>query len=170
MTWLPNAVVELIDTALVAELTCVRADGRPMTYPLIPLWDGEKILMTSSILFSRKLEHLKANPHVSLAFSDPIALQSKEGRATIQGIARVIDADPHTGWEHVLPIWEAKEPVIRAFLKARVAFPLFFERAVIEITPLRAILWPDGDTSLAPLITQAPADTDAAATPLTKVA
>jgi hypothetical protein len=53
---------ELIDAALVTELTVVRGDGRPMTYPLIPLWDGEKVLMTSSILFSRKLEHIKANP------------------------------------------------------------------------------------------------------------
>ena len=170
MSWLPQAVIELIDVALVAELTVVRSDGRPMTYPLIPLWDGERILMTSSILFSRKLEHLKADPRVSLSFSDPIALGFRTARATVQGAAQVVDADPHTGWERVLPIWEAKEPVIRAFLKARVAFPLFFERAVIEITPLRAFLWPDGDTSIAPLISQAPAGTITPAAQFTKVA
>jgi general stress protein 26 len=147
MSWLPKSVQELVDAALVTELTVVRGDGRPITYPLIPLWDGEHVLMTSSILFSRKLEHIKDNPRVSLSFSDPVALGGRQDRATIQGEARVIDGDPHTDWERVLPLWSAKEPVILQFLKARVAFPLFFERSVIEVEPRRVLYWPDGDTS-----------------------
>ena len=156
MSWIPQPVGELIDAALVTELTVVRRDGRPMTYPLIPLWDGEKVLMTSSILFSRKLEHVKDNPRVSLSLSDPVALGGNTGRAMIQGDARVVDGDPHTDWERVLPLWSAKEPVILLFLKARVAFPLFFERSVIEVVPRRVFYWPDGDTSLAPQVTSAP--------------
>ncbi|MEX2546756.1 MAG: pyridoxamine 5'-phosphate oxidase family protein [Chloroflexota bacterium] len=156
MSWLPREVIELVDAALVTELTVVRKDGRPITYPLIPLWDGEKILMTSSILFSRKLEHLKDNPHVSLSFSDPVALGGRAGRATIQGDARVIDGDPHTDWERVLPLWSAKEPVIIQFLKSRVAFPLFFERSVIEVVPRRVFYWPDGDVSRAPQVSTSP--------------
>jgi general stress protein 26 len=159
MTWLPAPVVELIDAALVTELTVIRSDGRPVTYPLIPMWDGEQILMTSSILFSRKLEHLKGNGRVSLSFSDPIALGGRKGRATIQGNAKVIDGDPHTDWERTLPLWSAKEPVILEFLKARVAFPLFFERSVIEVNPTRAMYWADGDTTRAPEITVAPRPT-----------
>jgi hypothetical protein len=156
MTWLPPAVVELVEAALVTELSVVRPDGRPMTYPLIPLWDGEHILMTSSVLFSKKLEHLKADPRVSLALSDPVALGGRTDRATIQGVARVIDGDPHTDWERLLPMWSAKEPAILAFLKARVAFPLFFERAVIEVEPTRVLYWPDGDTRTPPQVTLAP--------------
>ena len=156
MTWIPAPVVELIEAALVTELSVVRADGRPITYPLIPMWDGDKVLMTSSILFSRKLEHMKDNPRVSLSFSDPIALGGRAGRATIQGDARVIDGDPHTDWESVLPLWSAKEPVILQFLKARVAFPLFFERSVIEVVPRRVLYWPDGDTSTPPQVSVAP--------------
>ena len=38
----------------------------------------------------------------------------------------------------------------------RVALPLFFERAVIEITPERCLLWEDGDTSREPLRFLAP--------------
>jgi hypothetical protein len=155
MSWLPQEVVELVDSALVTELSVVRPDGRPMTYPLIPLWDGERIVMTSSILFSRKLEHVKADGRVSLSFSDPVALGGRAGRATIQGDAVVVDGDPHTDWERVLPLWSAKEPVILQFLKARVAFPLFFERSVIEVVPRRVLYWADGDTSTAPTITQA---------------
>lgn len=159
MSWIPDAVHELIDIALVTELTVVRKDGRPITYPLIPMWDGERIVMTSSILFSRKLEHLKDNAHVSLSFSDPVALLGRKDRATIQGDAVVVDGDPHTDWERTLPLWSAKEPVILQFLKARVAFPLFFERSVIEVTPRRVYYWADGDTSAAPQVTSAPVAT-----------
>lgn len=161
MSWIPETVIELIDSALVTELSVIRGDGRPVTYPLIPMWDKENILMTSSILFSRKLEHLKDNAHVSLSFSDPVALGGRAGRATIQGDARVIDGDPHTDWERLLPLWSAKEPVILRFLKARVAFPLFFERSVIEAVPRRVFYWPDGDTLKAPQVIVRPAAVDA---------
>lgn len=159
MSWIPGPARELIEAALVTELTVVRRDGRPITYPLIPMWDGERIVMTSSILFSRKLEHLKDSPRVSLSFSDPVALGGRTDRATIQGDAKVIDGDPHTDWERVLPLWSAKEPVILQFLKARVAFPLFFERSVIEVVPRRVMYWPDGDSSHPPQVTVRPAST-----------
>lgn len=150
MATLPDPVAELLDTALVGELTVVDATGRPITYPLIPLRDGEKVYLTSSTLFSRKLEHIKANPKVSLSITDPVATGGRVDRATIQGNARVIDSDPHVEWERLLPIWERKEPAIVSFLKVRVALPLFFERALIEITPRRAYYWADGNAATAP--------------------
>lgn len=156
MPILPDPVESLLEAALVGELTVVGAHGRPITYPLIPLYDGEHIYLTSSTLFSRKLEHIRRNPRVSLSITDPVAVGGRADRATIQGDARVIDEDPHGGWERLLPIWERKEPAIVAFLKARVALPLFFERALIEITPVRAFYWPDGDPARAPQATDAP--------------
>jgi general stress protein 26 len=155
MSTLPDPVERLVEAALVGELTVVDAAGRPVTYPLIPLYDGERIYLTSSTLFSRKLEHIKANPKVALSVTDPVAVGGRRDRATIQGDARVIDEDPHAGWERLLPIWEAKEPAIVAFLKARVALPLFFERSLIEITPRRALYWADGDAGTAPAVTDA---------------
>jgi general stress protein 26 len=150
MGTLPEPVEALFEAALVAELTVVDGRGRPVTYPLIPLYDGERIYMTSSTLFSRKLEHIKANPKVTVSVTDPVSVGGRLDRATVQGIARVIEDDPHGGWERILPIWEAKEPAIVAFLKARVALPLFFERALIEITPRKAFYWADGDAGTAP--------------------
>jgi len=111
--------------------------------------------MTSSTLFSRKLEHIKANARVSVSVTDPVAVGGRLDRATVQGDARVIEDDPHGGWERILPIWEAKEPAIVAFLKARVALPLFFERALIEVTPRRALYWADGDAAGAPVVSDA---------------
>lgn len=153
MAAMPDPVAKLIDAALVGELTAVDRRGRPVTYPLIPLWDRDKVYLTSSALFSRKLDHIRANRRVSLSITDPVAVGGATDRATIQGDARIIEEDPHVGWERLLPIWERKEPSIVLFLKARVALPLFFERALIEITPRRALYWAAGDPSRAPVVT-----------------
>ena len=153
MASVPEPVQQLLEIALVAELTVVDGSGRPVTYPLIPLWDSDQIYMTSSTLFSRKLEHIKANPKVAVSITDPVAVGGRPDRALIQGTARIVDDDPHGGWERLLPIWEAKEPAIVAFLKARVALPLFFERALIVITPQRVLYWADGSAATAPAVT-----------------
>lgn len=153
MTRIPEPIERLLDAALVGELTVVRSDGRPITYPLIPLYDGGNVYMTSSALFSRKLEHIRANPRVCVSLTDPIAMGGATGRATIVGNARVIEEDPHGGWERLVPIWARKEPAIVSFLKMRVALPLFFERALIEVVPHRSLYWPDGRTDLPPQVT-----------------
>ena len=145
---LPRSVRALLDVALVGELTVVDRSGRPVTYPLIPLSDGDLIYLTSSVLFSRKLRHIKANPKVCLSLTDPVAVPAEPfHRATIQGDARVVENDLHAGWEELLPLWRAKEPAIDFFLKKRFGIPLFFERSVIEITPRRVLWWEDGRTS-----------------------
>lgn len=152
MSALPPDVEELLNAALVAELTVIAPSGRPITHPLIPLYDGKLIYMTSSVLFSKKLEHIKANPRVSVTISDPVgAAVEPFRRATIQGDARVVEDDLHSGWEgHVGDLWIAKEPIVKDLIKKRFAMPLFWERSIIEITPKRGLLWSGGDTSLAP--------------------
>jgi general stress protein 26 len=145
-TVMPAAVVEMLNAALVAELTVISDGGQLRSDPLIPLWDGEHILMTSSILFSRKLEDIKRDGRVSVSISDPVACPGVEHfvPVTIQGRARVIDDDLHDGWARVLPLWLLKEPGVRSLLKLRFGLPLFWERSVIEIEPQRVIWWPQG--------------------------
>jgi nitroimidazol reductase NimA-like FMN-containing flavoprotein (pyridoxamine 5'-phosphate oxidase superfamily) len=151
---LPKPIGELLATALVCELTVVDPSGRPVTHPLIPLYDGNLIYLTSSVLFSKKLEHIKENPKVAISISDPVAVEVEQfRRATIQGNAVVDDSDLHSAWEErVLPLWRAKEPAIDVFLAKRVALPLFFERAIIEVTPRRALLWEGGHTDRPPQV------------------
>jgi hypothetical protein len=150
---LPAPVEALLDVALVAELTVVDANGRPITYPLIPLYDGRYVYMTSAVLFSKKLRHIKANPRVSVALTDPVGVPAEPfARATIQGDAEVVEDDLHSGWETLLPLWRAKEPVIDSFVKKRFGIPLFFERSIIRIDPRRVLLWPEGDTSAPPSV------------------
>jgi general stress protein 26 len=163
MGWLPAPVERLLEVALVGELTVIGRNGRPITHPLIPLYDGEHIYLHSSTLFSKKLEHIKRDARVALALTDPVAMKGNLDRATIQGTARVIEDDPHSDWERlILELWRKKEPAIDDFLKARVALPLFFERAVIEITPQRCLDWAGGGPRDAPIETRAPATEEAA--------
>jgi hypothetical protein len=162
---LPDPVARLLERALVGELTVVAEDGRPIAYPMVPILDGDRIVMTSSALDCRKLGYIKANPKVCLSLTDPAALGGGTGgepgvepggaigRATIQGDARVIEDDLHSGWERLLPAIGRKDPSIPALLKARVGFPLMFERAIIELTPIRTLYWPDGRTDRAPTVT-----------------
>ncbi|HEX8918417.1 MAG TPA: pyridoxamine 5'-phosphate oxidase family protein [Chloroflexota bacterium] len=151
MVQMPPDVVNLLNAALTAELTVIDKRERMYTDPLIPMWDGRHILMTSSVLFSRKLERIKANPKVSVSLNDPVACPVTPFlRATIQGDARVIDGDIHQDWERLLPLWTAKEPSVSKLMRFRFALPLFWERSVIEITPRRALVWPGGDTTQTP--------------------
>ena len=78
---------------------------------------------------------------MSVALTDPVGVPAEPfARATIQGDATVVDDDLHAGWETLLPLWRAKEPVIDKFVKKRFGIPLFFERSVIEIAPRRVLL------------------------------
>jgi general stress protein 26 len=150
---LPYPVARLIDAALVGELTVIGADARPITYPMIPLLWGDRIFMTSSALDSAKVAHIKANPRVSFSVTNPDAIGTFAGRVTIQCDARVAEDDLHAGWERLLDNWKRKDPSVAGLLKARLGFPLLFERVLIELTPRRTWFWPDGRTDRAPQVT-----------------
>jgi general stress protein 26 len=150
--WIPAPVDQLLAAALVCEMTVVGARGQPVTHPLLPLWDGERIYVTSSVLFSRKLEHIKRDGKVSVAITDPAACGSLTTRCAVQGDARVFEDDPHETWTRILPLWRAKEPAIDFFLGKRFALPLFFERSLVEITPRKVLWWEDGNVESAPSV------------------
>ena len=154
MATLPHPADEVFRRALVCEFTVISATGRPITHPMIPLYDGEKVYVHSSVLFSKKVEHVRRNPKVSLSISDLGATHGDPmtHRVTIQGDAVVIDDDPHTTWERILPRWIEKEPIVKDFYAKRVALPLFWERALIEITPRRALVWEAGATDRPPRV------------------
>jgi general stress protein 26 len=151
---LPASVEEVLNRALVCEFTVIGPDGKLITHPMIPLYDGDKIYLHSSVLFSKKLTHIKANPKVAVAVTDLGAAHGDPlpHRLTVQGDAVVVEDDPHTTWERILPLWISKEPLVESFYKQRVALPLFWERALIEITPRKVLLWEEGRTDGKPRV------------------
>lgn len=151
---LPEPAERVLDRALVCEFTVIGAKGRLITHPMIPLYDGEKVYLHSSILFSKKLGHIKSNPKVAIAITDLNATHGEPllHRVTIQGDATIDEEDPHTTWQRILPMWMAKEPIVKDFYAKRVALPLFWERSLIEVTPRRVFVWEGGRTDAPPKV------------------
>ena len=151
---LPPEVEEVLNLALVAEFTVVGPGGRPVSHPMIPLYDGEKVYLHSSILFSKKLDHVRRNPKVAVSITDLSASHKGQipHRVCIQGDAALHEGDIHRDWQRILPLWIEKEPIVKEFYAKRVALPLFWERIIIEITPRRALLWEGGDTGRTPCV------------------
>jgi general stress protein 26 len=152
---LPYPIARLIDAALVGELSVVGSQGGPITYPMVPLLWGDRIFLTSSVLDSSKVTHIRANPRVSFSITDMDAMGSYVGRVTIQCDARVADDDLTAGWERLLDNWSRKDKAAVALLRSRLAHPLIFERVLIELTPRKTWLWPDGRTDRQPQVSVA---------------
>lgn len=151
---IPAYVEEVFSGALVAILSYLDSKGWISSHPMLPLYDPAKqrLYFTSSILFSKKLEHIKRNPRVSVLFTNREYIKAPNYHVVnVKGDARVYDEDIHRGWEWLLPLWRKKEPYVDAFLKQRIALPLFWERAVIEVIPHEILVWENGDTSAEPV-------------------
>lgn len=123
-----------------------------MTLPLLPFYepDSGRLVVTSSILFSKKIENIKENPRVSMLFSNPEGTSTGKQVVLVQGIAHPNDADLDHGWEQYLPYWRKKEPVIDAFLADREKFGWFWKRIVVQVEPKKIFAWKNGDTSRPP--------------------
>ena len=152
MATIPEAVTQLLDAALVGELTVIDGNGRPVTYPLIPLWDGEKIYMTSSSLFSRKLEHIRGNPKVSLSITEPVRRRGHRPRddpgrrpGDRRGPARWLGATP--------PDLGEEGAVDRLLPQGARRAAALLRASTHRDHPRRVLYWSGGDTSAGPAVT-----------------
>jgi len=144
---------QVMKGALVCVLTYINENGEPVSHPMLPLYDAEakKLYFTSSVLFSKKLEEIKKNGKISVLFSGRNYIKSEKYHVVhVKGDAVVKDTDLSNAWLNLLPLWKEKEPYIERFLKQRYALPLFWERAVIEVTPSEVSLWREGDLTREP--------------------
>ena len=147
----PSWVQDTFNSYLVCEFTTIK-NGKPVTLPLLPFYlpDTGKLVVTSSILFSRKIEHMKENPKVSMLFSNPEGTKSGKHVILVQGNATTEDADLDHGWEKYLSYWRKKEPYIDVYLAERERFGWFWKRVVVQVEPKKITAWKNGDTSQKP--------------------
>ena len=147
MIQVPGWVGDVFDHYLTCEFTTV-ANGRPVTFPLLYFYEADsgKFTVTSSILFSKKIEHVRKDPKVSLLFSNPEGSGIGKQAILVQGIAHCDDSDLDHGWERFLPHWRKKEPYIDAFLAEREKFGWFWKRIVIQVEPKKIMAWKNGNT------------------------
>ena len=151
MIQLPSWVRQVFDSYLVCEFTTI-SGARPVTLPVLPFYASEsgKLIVTSSILFSRKIENIRKNPRVSLLFSNPEGASAGKHVVLVQGMAHPEDADLDHGWERYLPYWRKKEPIIDTLLADREKFGWFWKRIVIQVEPKKILAWKNGDMSHPP--------------------
>ncbi len=151
MIHVPRYVQDVFERYLICEFTTI-SGGKPVTFPLLYFYDVEsgRFTVTSSILFSKKVEHVKNNPKVSLLFSNPEGSGIGRHAVLVQGVASCEDSDLDHGWERFLPYWRKKEPYIDAFLAEREKFGWFWKRIVIQVDPRKIMAWKNGSTMSRP--------------------
>ncbi len=153
MISVPLWVKNVFERYLICEFTTV-ANDLPIIFPLLFFYDSNsgKFTVTSSILFSKKIEHMKDNSKVSLLFSNPEGSGIDKQVVLVQGLAKCDDSDLDHGWEKLLPSWRQKEPYIDAFLAEREKFSWFWKRIMVDVEPKMIMAWKDGNTQKTPEI------------------
>jgi len=144
----PSWANDVFENYLICEFTTI-SNGKPVTYPLLYFYEPSTGLftVTSSILFSRKIENIKDNSKVSLLFSNPTGSGIDKHAVLVQGVARIEDSDLDHGWERFLNDWREKEPYIDDFLAEREKFGWFWKRIVVRVEPKKIMAWKNGNTA-----------------------
>ncbi len=151
MIQVPSWTKDVFENYLICEFTTISKE-RPVTFPLLYFYEPNTgvFTVTSSILFSKKIEHMKKNSKVSLLFSNPAGSRIDKHAVLVQGIAKCEDSDLDHGWERFLPYWRKKEPYIDGFLAEREKFGWFWKRIVVQVEPQKVTTWKNADMGKPP--------------------
>src|SRR6478672_3530375 len=93
---LPSDVQAVFDRFITTELTTVDRAGQPITWPVTPYYrvGGPCIDVTTGLGYPKKADDARANPMVSLLFSDPTGSGLDDPpMVLVQGSAEVDDRD-----------------------------------------------------------------------------
>src|SRR5262245_8970183 len=147
----PSWANDVFEHYLICEFTTI-SDGKPVTFPLLYFYEPSTGLftVTSSILFSRKIENIKDNSKVSLLFSNPTGSGVDKHAVLVQGVARIEEEDLDHGWERFLTDWREKETDIDSLPAERVKFGWVWKRIVVRVEPKKITVWKDGNTARTP--------------------
>ncbi len=162
----PTAVLPILERAITCEYATLTQRGAPVTYPVTPYLgeDGRTLDVSTGLAYPSKAERARRNPHVALLYSDPLGSGLiRPPVVLVQGLATVRDRDLQGNTDRYLRLSMAKVPSAYQgtprFLMKRMAF--YFSRIWIQVTPLRILWWPEGQTDQAPQEWTAPAGTTA---------
>lgn len=155
---LPSEVTAVFDRFITTELTTVDAKGQPITWPVTPYYrPGDAwIDITTGLGYPKKANDARANPLVSLLFSDPTGSGLTDApMVLVQGAAEVDDRDLNAnrkryGVESIekLPATASLHPP--EFFKR--FFTWYYTRIYVHIRPERVYVWPNQDASAEPAL------------------
>lgn len=184
---LPATVQAVFARFMTAEFTTLGRGGRPVTWPVLPLYAGDlgQFLVFTSIGLPQKALNVRADRRVSLFYSDPTGSGLDQPPAVlIQGRAEAPDqlwVNREDASPEVWPLIEGQaaslvknQPSMALYLNnplTRYLMDWYFMRLMITVTPERISWWPAGDFSRAPeVIGLAPSARPPAAAPVAAAA
>jgi hypothetical protein len=155
-TALPEHVCEVFDRFVTTEYTTVDRHGQPITWPVTPYHHREEgcVDVTTGLGYPKKAYDARANPKVSLLFSDPTGSGiDAPPMVLVQGVAdtddRDLDANRDRYWEESvakLPATKSMHPP--KLLRGMLAW--YYTRIYVHVRPERVYVWPDGDATAEP--------------------
>ena len=153
---LPESIREVFDRFITTEYTTIDRRGQPITWPVTPYHhtDAGCVDVTTGLGYPKKAWDARANPKVSLLFSDPTG-SGLDGApmVLVQGIAHVDDRDLEANrdryWEESaekLPGTKDMQPP--KFLRGALSW--YYMRIYVHVRPERVFVWPNGDVTAEP--------------------
>ncbi|MGZ4248731.1 MAG: hypothetical protein ACXVUE_10555, partial [Solirubrobacteraceae bacterium] len=153
---LPDEVQAVFDRFITTELTTVNRAGQPITWPVTPYYSpGARCIdVTTGLGYPKKANDARANPLVSLLFSDPTGSGLKDTpMVLVQGSADVDDRDLEANRQRYERESLEKLPATASMhppdpLKRMLAW--YYTRIYIHVRPERVYVWPQGDIAAEP--------------------
>ena len=153
---LPLEVQQVFDSFITTEFTTVDSRGRPICWPLTPYYEqGDPCIdVTTALGYPKKAEDARANPKVSLLFSDPTGSGMDDApQVLVQGTADVDARDLEANRERYTREALVKLPGSKDLLPPKPLqrlFSFYFTRLYIHVRPERVYVWPGGDPTREP--------------------
>ena len=153
---LPSEVQQVFARFITTEFTTIDRRGQPITWPLTPYYrPGDPCIdVTTGLGYPKKANDARANPHVSMLFSNPTG-SGLEGapQVLVQGTADVDDRDLDANRDRYRREIAEKLPEAAADMPPK-AFDRwltwYLTRIYLHVRPERIYVWRQGDVTVEP--------------------
>jgi hypothetical protein len=148
---LPSEVQAVFDRFLTTELTTVDRTGQPITWPVTPYYrPGDPCIdVTTGLGYPKKANDARANPLVSLLFSDPTgSLLQNPSTVLVQGSAEVDDRNLDANRARYVREAAEKLPSMKGHTPPEPLqrlFSWYFTRIYVHVRPERVYVWHTSD-------------------------
>jgi hypothetical protein len=153
---LPDDVQAVFDRFITTELTTVNRAGQPITWPVTPYYSpGDPCIdVTTGLGYPKKANDARANPLVSLLFSDPTGSGLQDPpMILVQGCADVDDRDLEANRERYERESLEKLPATASMHPPdpiKRMFTWYYARIYIHVRPERVYVWPRAQIAAEP--------------------
>jgi hypothetical protein len=153
---LPDVVQQVFDRFVTTEVTTVDGRGQPITWPLTPYYrPGDPCIdVTTGLGYPKKAHDARANPKVSMLFSDPNGSGlERPPLVLVQGTAEVDDRDLDANRERYRREMGEKLPAAKQDMPPKVFdrfIGWYLTRIYIHVRPERVYVWAGGDPAQEP--------------------